>query len=297
MGARNLIPLAMAAPLPLTGLTADRFRHPFDLAATAKLRQLPGLDLLVRNLLGSVAAEVMYLNNIAAAVQLSDRQLPHIYQLLIDASRILDLEPPQLYLKQHPAPNAYTMAMRGQKPFVVIHTSLVELLNPGELQAVLAHELGHLKCEHGVYLTLANILAMTAGAILPGLGEGLQRQMLEWSRCAEFSCDRAALLVAQDPKVVASVLMKLCGGSPSLSPLLDVEAFLAQARAYKSVAQSAWGTGLQNLQTEPLTHPLPVLRAQEIDRWAQTAEYFSLLKGATPGYDDQAEKKGGWRNW
>jgi Zn-dependent protease with chaperone function len=283
--------------LSLTGLQADRFRHPFDREATANLKKLPGLDFMVRSLLGPVIEETMYLNNIAASVLLNEAQLPHIHQLLVEASRILDVETPQLYLKQHPAPNAYTMAIRGKKPFVVVHTSLVDLLNPAELQAVFAHELGHLKCEHGLYLTLANIMLLTAGSLIPGLGQSIQQQMLEWLRCAEFSCDRAALLVVQDPKIVASVLMKLSGGSPTLAPLLNVEAFLAQARAYEDVSASAMGKTIRAAQTEQLSHPVPVLRAKEIDRWSQTNEYHALLKSPGSSYDDKAMKEGGWRNW
>lgn len=48
-------------------------------------------------------------------------------------------------MRQSPTPNAYTLAINGKRPFVVVHTSLIELLTPAELQAVLAHELGHLK--------------------------------------------------------------------------------------------------------------------------------------------------------
>ncbi len=283
--------------LSLTGLNADRFRHPFDREATTNLKQLPGLDFLVRSLLGPMVEDTMYMNNIASSVQLSEQQLPDIYQLLVEASRILDLETPQLYLKQHPAPNAYTMAMRGKKPFVVVHTSLVDLLTPAELQAVFAHELGHLKCEHGVYLTLANIMILTAGSLIPGLGQSIQQQMLQWLRCAEFSCDRAALLVVQDPKVVASVLMKLSGGSPTLAPLLNVEAFLAQARAYEEVSASEMGKAIRTAQTAQLSHPVPVLRAKEIDRWSETNEYYSLLKSPSTGYNGKAMSEGGWRNW
>ncbi len=288
----------LPAKISLTGLRADRFRHPFDLEATTNLKQIPGLDLLIRSLVGSIAEETLYLNNIAASVLVGEQQLPDLHQLLVEACQVLDVEAPQLYLKQHPMPNAYTMAMRGKKPFVVVHTSLVDLLTPIELQAVIAHELGHLKCEHGVYLTMANLLVLTAGSVIPGLGQAIQGQMLQWLRCAEFSCDRAALLVVQDPKVVASLLMKLCGGSPTLAPLLNVEAFLEQARAYETVSNnSALGKALRTAQTEPLSHPVPVLRAQEIDRWAQSDEYFSLLKSPAPGYDDKTVNKGGWRNW
>jgi Zn-dependent protease with chaperone function len=49
------------------------------------------------------------------------------------------MEPPELYVRQNPTPNAYTLAISGRKPFIVVHTSLLELLTPRELQAVLAH--------------------------------------------------------------------------------------------------------------------------------------------------------------
>jgi Zn-dependent protease with chaperone function len=285
----------------LIGLQADKFRHPLDLEATTSLRRLPGLDLLVRNLLGGVTEDFLYLNNIAASVLIGEHQLPHIHKLLVEACQILDLEVPQLYLKQHPAPNAYTMAVRGKKPFIVVHTSLVDLLTPAELQAVIAHELGHLKCEHGVYLTLANIIVLATGGLLPGVGnaiaQNLQAQMLEWLRCTEFSCDRAALLVSQDPKTVISLLMKLSGGSPLLAPLLNVDAFLDQARAYEAIGTTSFGKMLTASQTEQLSHPVPVLRAKEIDAWSQTDNYQSLLNNPTMRYDKQAINKGGWRNW
>ena len=41
----------------------------------------------------------------------------------------------------------------------MVHSALLELLAPAEVQAVLAHELGHLKCDHGVWLTAANVIA------------------------------------------------------------------------------------------------------------------------------------------
>ena len=57
---------------------------------------------------------------------------------------------PELYVRQAASPNAYTMAVQGQRPFVVVTTALLDLLEPREVQAVIAHELGHLKCEHGL---------------------------------------------------------------------------------------------------------------------------------------------------
>jgi Zn-dependent protease with chaperone function len=119
---------------------------------------------------------------------------------------------------------------------VVIHTSLIELLTPAETQAVIAHELGHLKCDHSLYLTLANLITLAAN-LLPGgevMAQSLQSQIMEWVRCAEFTCDRAALLVAQDPRVVASLLMKLSGGSPSLVSQLNLDAFSGSGPVLRS---------------------------------------------------------------
>lgn len=61
---------------------------------------------------------------------------------------------------------------------LVVHVSFIVLLyfrwrmlltffHPSLEQAVLAHELGHLKCDHGVWLTFANILTIGAYTV-PG---------------------------------------------------------------------------------------------------------------------------------
>ena len=96
------------------------------------------------------------------------------------------------------------------------------------IQAVIAHELGHLKCDHGVWLTMANVLASNTLSVLPLLSGAVEDALLRWLRAAELTCDRAALLVAQDHRLVISALMKLAGGSPKLNKELNVEAFLNQ---------------------------------------------------------------------
>ena len=288
----------MSGKTRITGLRADQFRHPLDLEATRALQQLPGLDVLVRMVVAPLAESFFHLENLASGLQVSDRQLPSLHAALVEACQILDLEVPQLYVRQNPMPNAYTFAMRGKRPFIVIHTALLELLTPAETQAVIAHELGHLKCDHSLYLTVANLITLAASQ-LPfgeGLSQGLQNQLMEWVRCAEFTCDRAALLVAQDPRIVASLLMKLCGGSPSLVAELSVEAFIDQARAYDDLSQDALGDALKQLRTQGLTHPVPVLRAREIDRWASSQAYYALVKKHPIEYN-KGSSKGGWRNW
>ncbi|MFM7364475.1 MAG: M48 family metallopeptidase [Cuspidothrix sp.] len=284
----------------LTGLKADSFRHPLDLEATKTLKQIPGLDIMVRNWLGPMAEQVFYVENIASSILVGEKQLPDLHKLLLEACQILDIDPPQLYVRQHPVPNAYTFAMRGKQPFVVLHTSLIEILTPEEIQAVIAHELGHLKCDHSLYLTPVNLLILAA-AIVPNIGavlaQAIQSQLLEWVRCAEFTCDRAALLATQNPKVVMSVLMKLAGGSPTLAPQLNLDAFIAQARAYDDISKTELGEMVKSARTAQLTHPVPVLRSREIERWAGSQEYQKLVHNQGINHGKSPRSKGGWRNW
>jgi Zn-dependent protease with chaperone function len=259
------------------GLSGDDFRHPLDRQNTALLRALPGLEMIARNFIGPAAEQVLLLENLATSVAVGPDQLPSIHALLLEAATILHMDPPELYVRQNPVPNAYTLAVAGRKPFIVVrcawhtkmqvhlqplvaqrllpainvqivqwkiilharhkysttpilqvHTALLDLLAPAEVQAVLAHELGHLKCDHGVWLTAANVLALGTVSLLPLVSNTVEEGLMRWLRAAELTCDRAALLVAQDERVVISSLMKLAGGSPSIAAELNVDAFLRQ---------------------------------------------------------------------
>ena len=52
---------------PLIGLKADQFRHPLDLEATNALKQLPGMDFWVRQLLGQLGEQFFLLENLASS--------------------------------------------------------------------------------------------------------------------------------------------------------------------------------------------------------------------------------------
>ncbi|GAV70327.1 LOW QUALITY PROTEIN: Peptidase_M48 domain-containing protein, partial [Cephalotus follicularis] len=234
-------------------------------------------------IVGSMTEHIMLLENIGTSVLVSKNQLSEIHQLMTEAAKILAIEAPDLYIRQSPVPNAYTLAISGKKIFFVVHTSLVELLTRKELQVILAHELGHLKCDHGVWLTFANIL-MLGAYWFTGLGgfiaQSLEENLFRWFRVAELTCDRATLLVAGPEEVVISVLMKLAGGCPSMADQLNVDAFLEQARSYDIAYSSPVGWYIKNAQTRQLSHPLPVLRAREIDEWSKSQDYTSLLRRA-----------------
>jgi len=301
---------AAAAPkrLRLAGLTANDFRHPLDRRQTRALERVPGLAGVVRRVV-SIAEQAIYQDNVSSSVLVGEGQYPRLHTLLRRACDVLDIaedQRPELYVRQNPTPNAYTLAVQGKRPFVVLHTALLNLCCEAEVEVVIAHELGHLKCEHGVWLSAANVLLLgtaAAGAALSlpaevvrPILERLQDDLGEWQRAAELSCDRAALLVAQEPWTALSVLLKLSGGGvdPSIgegaqavatravvSKRESIEAFLAQAKRLDEARAEAGPMGALVAAAinggRTLTHPIPVLRAREMRRWADSEQFRAVL--------------------
>ena len=86
-------------------------------------------------LAGPVAEQVLLLENIGTSIKVGPTQLASLHNLLLQAATTLQMEhTPDLYVRQHPVPNAYTLAIAGRKPFVVVHTALLELLELNEVQ-------------------------------------------------------------------------------------------------------------------------------------------------------------------
>eukprot|EP01038_Epipyxis_sp_PR26KG_P004356 gene4356-6164_t len=263
------------------GLKSHMFSHPFDKRMVRLLSQIPFLQSIVRRIYASIEPSFV-INNLSNTILVTEDQMPLLHKSLIIASKILDIDPPALYVTQNPIPNAYTLAFMGRKPFIVVHTGLLDLLNEKEVMSVLAHELGHIKCEHGMWVTLLNLIIETVGLVTAGPIVPLKSLLMQWQRAAEFSCDRASLLVAQDPKVVSSVLMKLCGGSNKniYTSSLNVDAFLNQVKQLEEETATVQGKLLTMAAEQVASHPLPLIRAHEILKWSNSAEYCGLVERA-----------------
>lgn len=260
-------------------LEGSMFAHPLDKKTTARLSSIPFMENITRRLLG-LAEKVAQLENLSSSVLVGPKQMSTIYKSLTTACKILDMEEPEIYIKQNPVPNAYTLAIRGRKPFIVLHSSIVELLSEQELQAVIAHELGHLKCEHSVWITTLNLIIIGATGINEVLSFPLQSSLYEWLRSAELSCDRAALLVSQDVNVVASVFMKLSGGPTNMAQEMNVEAYIEQAANFDVEAKKLGARLISMGADQVMSHPVPVVRVQELVKWSKSGEYLGLLRRA-----------------
>jgi Zn-dependent protease with chaperone function len=264
----------------LPGLSSRTYEHPADRSALVALRKLTGFDTLLKLMNSLFNERALRLNFLASSVRVSESQFPHIYEMLRDGCYILDMETvPELFITQTPLVNAAALGMN--KPFIVIYSGLVDLMDPEELRAVIGHELGHVKSGHAVYETMLYNLILLAQRIawmpigyfgIKAIVWGLE----EWFRKAELSCDRAGLLAGQDIDASRRVLMKLAGGSRLAE--MNADAFHEQAREYDAVPDLR-DSLLKILQLQGQTHPFAVVRYAELDHWIASGAYERILGG------------------
>ncbi len=275
------------ARVRLTGISSRAYEHPADRSALVALRKLTGFDTLLKLLNGLFNERAMRLNFLASGVKVSERQFPHIHEMLRDGAYVLDMDTvPELFVTQTPLVNA--MALGTNQPFIVLNSGLVDLLDAEELRAVIGHELGHVLSGHAVYRTmLYNLIILATRIAWMPIGYIGLRAIIwgleEWYRKSELSCDRAGLLAGQDVEASRRVLMKLAGGSRLAE--MNADAFHEQAREYDA-APDLRDSILKLLQLQGNTHPFAVVRFAELDHWVASGEYERILAGDYSRRDD-----------
>jgi Zn-dependent protease with chaperone function len=264
----------------LEGISPRAYQHPADRAATAALQKVPYLDQVVRTLVSLGYERALRAFSLGSAVRLGQEQLPGIWVLHRQVFNALDMETaPDLYITQFPLANAYTIGTK--KPIVVLNSELVRILDDDGRRVVLAHEAAHVHSDHVLYRTALIILLQVGSSVRLPLLAGLpllaiQLALLEWSRAAELSCDRAAALVTRDPNAVCRALMTVAAGEAAEQ--LNLDAFIAQGMDY-----DVGGGGVERLtklfQDLRLTHPMPVRRVRLLLDWVQDGSYDAMVRG------------------
>jgi Zn-dependent protease with chaperone function len=275
----------------LTGISSRAWEHPADRGALVALRKLKGFDTVLKAISGLFNERAVRLVFLGSAVRVDERQFATLHRLLGEVARTLDAEElPEMFVSANPVPNALTIGMN--KPFVVLNSGLVDLLDEEEMRFVIAHELGHAISGHAVYQTLLQRLLTLSGVLsavpLGGLGfRAIVAALYEWSRKAELSADRAGLLATQDPATAFRVHMKLASGGHLDD--LDPTSFFAQGQEYED--SDLRDSVLKLLLIENRTHPFAVVRASELRRWVDSGEYTRILGGDYPRRADDADAK------
>ena len=260
------------------------WEHPADRAALQALRAVPGFDDVVRKVIAILGGErgirLLFQGN---AVRAGPAQYPLAHGLHVEIVATFDWHTvPELYVSQTPVFNAGAYGV--DDPFIVLHSAAVELLDEEELRALIAHEMGHVVSGHSLYRTIAEILLAVSLGSLPFLAGvallPIRLAILEWSRKAELSADRAGLLGSQNILASQQLFMKMAGAYRGAleSGQMSLDPFIAQANEYVA-SNEGLDVVYKILNTLALTHPMHTVRAAELQKWIGAGEYERILRG------------------
>lgn len=182
---------------------------------------------------------------------------PETYGKVEEVARRLGLDVPvTVYQAQNPQGFNASLAYVPGEVHVVLHGPVSAKLTDAEFRALLAHELSHFllwRSWDGQYLVTEQILSALTRDPLADTPHFASARL--FALYNEVFCDRGALLVAGDPMVVISMLLKVETHLDEVSP----ESYLRQAEEV---------FGHAGAKTAGLSHPEAFIRARAVKLWA-----------------------------
>jgi heat shock protein HtpX len=165
-------------------------------------------------------------------------QAPGLHAMIERLCIQADLPKPKIAVADTPMPNAFAIGRSQKTATVCATTGLMNMLEPHELEAVMAHELTHVKNRDVLIMTIAGFFAALASLIVQFgffFGGGSDSDddgpswaivllvsfvvyilsfflMLALSRYREFTADRGSALITGRPSALSSALLKITSG-------------------------------------------------------------------------------------
>lgn len=268
------------------GLSIDAFIADTDLKALKGLQKVPLVPQLISKYHEVGIDRWMYCWNMGTSVRCGPSQYPTLYKILQECCLILDMPEPELYISNNPFPNAFAGGI--DRPYINVRSSMIDTLDDEGLYHLIGHELGHIKAGHILYMSTARSLLSLLelfGRRFVGISDAAQiavaAAFFEWMRQAEVTADRAGLLCAQQLDISTNANLHLTGGPNRLAHEANLDAFMDQARSYSDM-DFLDGVGKMIIFLNYglfTTHPMPVHRVQQLERWFYGGEYDSILSG------------------
>lgn len=174
----------------------------------------------------------------------SKEEYPRLHEIVERLSTNNGLPKPKVAMVNSPVPNAFATGKSPKSSLVAVTTGILDLLDNDELEAVIGHELSHVRSRDVLVLTLASLFSTVAWYLVRfGLFGGLQARnrntagssaivllvaITTWvvsfliiraiSRYREFSADRGGAIMTGKPDKLASALLKISGKIKVIPP-------------------------------------------------------------------------------
>ena len=219
-------------------------------------------------------SDKMILMSMGAKI-VSESEEPELHQIVSRLCAIAGLPMPRIAIVNTSMPNAFATGRNQKNAVVAVTTGIMQQLNRSELEAVLAHELTHVKNRDMMVITIATFLSSIARIMvrfLPFFGGGGSRDrdsggsfvlmflvsLVVWivsfiliralSRYREFAADRGSAIMTGQPSNLASALMKISGAKVPTQDLRKVEGPVSALFIVPAIT----GSSIMNLFS---THP------------------------------------------
>lgn len=173
----------------------------------------------------------------------SKEEYPRLHEIVERLSTNNGLPKPKVAMVNSPVPNAFATGKSPKSSLVAVTTGILDVLDNDELEAVIGHELSHVRSRDVLVLTLASLFSTVAWYLVRfGLFGGLGRNrntagssaivllvaITTWvvsfliiraiSRYREFSADRGGAIMTGKPDKLASALLKISGKIKVIPP-------------------------------------------------------------------------------
>ena len=96
----------------------------------------------------------------------SREQFPQVHEIVENLAKRNNLPKPKVALVNTNMPNAFATGKSHKSSLVAVTTGLLNILDYDELEAVIAHELSHVKSRDVLVLTLASLFSIVASFLM-----------------------------------------------------------------------------------------------------------------------------------
>jgi heat shock protein HtpX len=207
---------------------------------------------------------------------IQDDEYPELHRMVEKLATEAGIPKPRVAIMQSPVPNAFATGRSPKHAVVAVTDSIMRLLNRDELEAVLAHELAHVKNRDILTMTIASFIAMIASIIMQSFlwgalfnrrgGDGASAWiiagivaaivwfvanllMMALSRYREFAADRGSAYITRNPRALISALNKISGRMDAVP--VEAKAKVEGANAFFIIPALSGNTLLELFSTHP----------------------------------------------
>ena len=252
-----------------------KFRRTLNLAAPVRM----ALEATTR-----LWRDVARTELLGTAVKVSDQQYPRVWRAARTAGAALRVQVPVVFAAPTSSIKVKCLGTEDS-PHLIVNLDLAEKLDETELVAAIGHELGHVQNGHILYATALHYLTSSAAFFVRWVVQPAIMTLQAWSRRAEVTCDRAALLAVRDLDKTLGTIVKLELGLDKGSAF-NAEEYL---KSIQDVKKGGFGRFAEMFRS----HPYVPKRVQALRLFAESALYASVTgkdpvgKPSLPDIDKQ----------